>query len=195
MARSYKKIEYDNKTFDSESELEFYKLLIKAKDESRIKDFICNPKYVLLEGDWVNWRGDKQQPICHYPDYKVTLLDNTEIILDSKGGSVKEHETDAILKKKIWEYLNREIPYYYVSVTGKYLGNLWVESSPYHDFYTKLKNKYKKIYPNENTRDWRNCKRFLPNDWKEYFEFEEIAGLFYIMKKEYTKKELAKFSK
>ena len=142
MARSYKKIEYDNKTFDSESEMEFYKLLIKAKDEGRIKDFTCNPKYVLLEGDWVNWRGDKQQPICHYPDYKVTLLNDTEIILDSKGGSVKEHETDAILKKKIWEYLNREIPYYYVSVTGKYLGNLWVESSPYHDFYTKLKNKY-----------------------------------------------------
>ena len=58
MARSYKKIEYDNKTFDSESEMEFYKLLIKAKDEGRIKDFTCNPKYVLLEGDWVNWRGD-----------------------------------------------------------------------------------------------------------------------------------------
>lgn len=195
MARSYEKTEYDGRVFDSKSEAEFYKELIKAKKEGRIKDFECNPKYVLLEGDWINWRGDKQLPIQHTPDYKITLIDGKDIIIDSKGGGVKEHQTDAILKKKIWEYLNKDIPYYYVSITSKYLGEQWVESTPFHDFYTKLRNKYKKVYPKENTKDWRNCKRFLPSDWDKYFNFKSIAGLFYVMDKEYTKKELEKMNK
>jgi hypothetical protein len=195
MAKTYEKQDYDGKVFDSKSEVEFYKELIKAVDDNRIKSFECNPKYILFEGDWLNWRNDKQVPILHYPDYKIVLNDNKEIIVDTKGGGTKTHESDAILKKKIFEYLNRSIPYYYISCTPKFLGDVWVESSTYHDFYTKLKNKYKKVFPNENPKDWRNCKKFLPVDWGQYYDFEIIGGLFYIFHKEYTKKELEKMSK
>ena len=75
------------------------------------------------------------------------------------------------------------------------MGGEWVESTPFHDFYSKLKTKYKKLFPNEKTADWRNCKKFLPKDWGEYYDFESVAGLFYIMHKQYTKKELEKMAK
>lgn len=195
MARSYKKIDYDGIKFDSESELEFYKMLKIAKAKGNIKDFKCSPHYVLQEGDWSNWRGDKQDTIDHYPDFLITDNEGNQFIVDTKGAGVSNHEADAKLKKLIFEYLNREIPYYYISELPKFLGGEWVESSPKHDFYSKLKSKYKKLFPNENVRDWRNCKKFLHHEWTVYYDYENKCGLFYIMNKQYTQKELDKIEK
>ena len=94
MARSYEKIDFDGIKFDSKSELEYYKKLKDMKSRGKIKDFQCNPHYVLQEGDWYNWRDEKQDSIDHYPDYLVTLLNGSQIIIDTKGGSVLTHEFD-----------------------------------------------------------------------------------------------------
>lgn len=195
MARSYEKIEFDGIKFDSKTELEFYKKLKDFKSEGKIKDFKCSPHYILQEGDWFNWRNEKQDTIDHYPDFFVTDNDGNDFIVDTKGGNVSNHEADAKIKKLIFEYLNREIPYYYISKLPQYLGGEWVESSPRHDFYQKLTKKYKKVYPQENPREWRTCKKFLHYEWGSYFDYETVCDLFYIMNKEYTKKELEKMSK
>jgi len=196
MAYSSEKIPFDGMIFDSKSELEYYKILKSKKENKEIKDFECSPKYILQESDWLNWRGEKQSSIDHYPDYLVTLNSGEQIILDTKGGGTANHNTDAKIKKLIFEYLNREIPYYYISKLSNFLGGDWVESSPRHDFYTKIRNKYKKIYPNENPKKkWATCKKFTSEDWGEYFDFVNVDELFYIMKKEYTKKDLEKISK
>lgn len=195
MARSYEKIDFDGIKFDSKSELEYYKKLKDMKSRGKIKDFKCNPHYVLQEGDWVNWRDEKQDSIDHYPDYLVTLLDGSQIIIDTKGGSVLTHEFSASLKKLLFEYQNRNIPYYFISKLPRYLGEYWVESSPRHDFYGKLTKMYKKLFPKENTREWRTCKRFLPKEWVDYFDVVDLQGLFYYYNKQYTKKDLEKMAK
>jgi hypothetical protein len=195
MARSYEKIDFDGIKFDSKSELEYYKKLKDMRSRGKIKDFKCNPHYILQEGDWINWRDEKQDSIDHYPDYLVTLLDGSQIIIDTKGGSVLTHEFSASLKKLLFEYQNRNIPYYFISKLPRYLGEHWVESSPRHDFYGKLTKMYKKLFPKENTRQWQTCKRFLPKEWVDYFDVVDLQGLFYYYNKQYTKKDLEKMAK
>lgn len=193
MARSYKKTIIDKISFDSETEALFYLRLKQAKKAGKIKEFIISPKYELQEY-FINTRGVKESSIDHYPDYLITLNDDTNIIVDTKGGGGIVHENDAKLKRKMWQYQNRGIPYYYVSLTPKYLGSFWVESTPYFDFFKKLQTKYKKVYP-EVKKYQRNRPQFLPKEWKEYFIFHNIAGVFYTWEKTYTKAELAKMKK
>lgn len=192
MARSSEKIKFDELSFDSTTELEFYKKLKDAKASGKIKDFKCSPKYTLQEGGWVNWRGDKQDSIDHYPDYLVTDNDGMMFIVDSKGGSY--HETDAKLKKKIWEYQNREVPYYYASKSPMYLGGEWVDTSVGHDMLKKLINIYNKLYPNQNKR-LKDKPTLHRREWYKYIEFHDVCGLFYTYDKIYTKKDLLKIEK
>jgi uncharacterized protein YlzI (FlbEa/FlbD family) len=194
MARSYEKLEFDGRKFDSTTELEFYKILQASKLKGKILDFECQPEYILQEGDWVNWRGDKQSAIKHYPDYLVTLVDGSKIIIDSKGGNVANHAVEAKLKKKIFEYLNQEMPYYYVSKAPMYLGGLWLETSPNNDMLKKLVGIYDKLYPKQNKR-LKDKPMLLVNDWHKYMEFHVVAGLFFVYDKIYTKKELEKMEK
>ena len=60
-----------------------------------------------------------------------------------------------------------------ISKTPKYLGGVWVETSKGNDFLTKIKNKYKKLYPNENTRK-KDVKKLGLEEWVKYFEFENL---------------------
>ena len=188
MAKSYQKTIVDGISFDSTTEAEFYEKLKVAKKQNKIKDFEISPKYLLQES-FTNWRGGKESEINHLPDYLITLLDDTKIVVDTKGSSM--HETDAKLKRKIWMYNNQEIPYYYASLCPKYIGGQWVETSPNADFLKKLKNCYDKLYPNVNKR-LGNTPKLNVSDWNRYFEYHDVAGLFYIMDKMYTKKELEK---
>ena len=191
MAKSYEKTIYDGISFDSTTEAEFYKKLKLAKQESRIKDFSIAPEY-LLQDEFISWRNTKESSIKHYPDYLVTLNDDSQIILDSKGSS--QHETDAIIKRKIFMCQNKEIPYYYVSLSPKFLGQCWLETSPNFDFLKKLRNKYDKLFPNVNKR-LKESPKFGADKWSAFFEFHDIAGLFYVWDKTYTKKELEKKAK
>ena len=192
MARSYEKIDFDGIKFDSTTELEFYKKLKDAKARGKIKDFKCSPKYTLQEGGWFNWRGTKQDSIDHYPDYLVTDNDGNMFIVDSKGSSF--HETDAKLKKKMWEYQNREIPYYYASKSPMYVGGEWLDTSIGHDMLKKLIGLYDKLYPNQNKR-LKEKPILGKHKWSEYMEFHDVCGLFYTYDRIYTKKDLEKMAK
>lgn len=191
MAKSYEKTIYDGISFDSSSEAEFYKKLKQSKVKGEIKDFELSPEY-LLQDEFDNWRGVKESSIKHYPDYLVTLNDGSQVILDTKGGS--EHETDAIIKRRMFMYQNQEIPYYYVSICPKFIGGEWVDTSPHFDFMKKLRGKYDKLFPNVNKR-LKESPKFGVDKWSAFFEFHDIAGLFYVWDKTYTKKELEKKNK
>jgi len=191
LAKSYQKTVVDDISFDSTTEAEFYEKLKLAKSQNKIKDFEISPKYLLQES-FTNWRGGKESEINHLPDYLITLLDDTKIVVDTKGSSM--HETDAKLKRKIWMYSHQDIPYYYASLCPKYLSGQWVETSPNADFLKKLKGCYDKLYPNVNKR-LGNAPKLNVSDWDKYFEYHDIAGLFYVMDKMYTKKELEKKKK
>lgn len=184
---------YNNLAFDNETELEFYKICEEAVKNGTIKTFEFQETY-LLQDEFIDWRGDKISKIQHIPDFKITLNDNTVMIVDTKGGGAFTHDEVSAIKRKIWMYKNQGIPYYMISKTPKYLGGVWVETSKGHDFLTKLRNKYKKLFPNENTRS-RDCRKMEVKHWHIYFEYENMLGLFYIMKKEYTKQDLIKIAK
>lgn len=191
IARSYEKTIVNNISFDSKTEAKFYLRLKKAKELGKIKDFNMKNEYILQDR-FINWRGKEELEIKHYPDYLITLNDDMEIILDTKGSSF--HNTDAKLKRKMWEYKNQKMPYYYVSISPVFLGSVWIDTSVGFDFLGKLKTKYKKIYL-EVEKGQKIRPKFLPNQWKKYFVFHDVAGLFYVWDKTYTKKELEKIEK
>lgn len=194
MARSYKKIEYDGYKFDSKSECEFYKRLVKLKESGNIKDFKFGDSYIVVPS-YINWRGKKERDIKHIPDYEVTLNDDTVIIIDTKGGSF--HTTDAKIKRKLWERLHLETPYYYVSVAPKYLfgkSNMWVESTVGNDFLAMLKKLYDELYPNTNKRK-KGIPCLTKQQVQERFKYHNVSNIFLALDKKYTKKERDKLNK
>lgn len=186
--------EYNGVKFKNETEVEFYQLCELAVKDGRIKSFEYNVMYELFPS-FFDWRGKSMTAITHSPDFILTLNDDSKLVIDTKGGGAEIHDEVSVVKRKIWMYYNQNIPYYMISKTVKYLGDEWVESSKRNDFHTKIKTKYKKIYPNENTRKYSTCATFVREDWNNYFEVENILGLFYTYTKEYTKKELLKMVK
>jgi len=193
MAKKGIKTVVDGISFDSKSEAQFYILLKKAKKDGRIIDFEIEKEYVLLE-EYMDLRGKVIPSMKHYPDYLLILNDGSKIVVDTKGASNITHETDAIIKRKIWMQQNPNIEYYYISKLSKYLGGVFVESSPYYDFCKKIENKHKKLYPNVNNR-LDSSPKFKVKDWDKYFVYHDVAGLFYVMDKQFTKKELERRKK
>jgi len=94
----------------------------------------------------------------------------------------------------MFQYKNNSIPYYYVSLSPKFLGQCWIETTPNFDFLKKLRGKYDKLFPNVNKR-LKEAPKFGVDKWGAFFEFHDIAGLFYVWDKTYTKKELEKMNK
>lgn len=184
---------YNEIVFKNETELEFYKKCESLVEKGRIKDFKFEEVY-LLQDEFIDWRGNKIPKIQHTPDFQIYLNDGSMIIVDTKAAGAMMHDEVAAVKRKLWMFRHKNIPYYMISKTPKYLGGVWVETSKGNDFLTKLKNKYKKLYPNENTRK-KDVKRLGLEEWIKYFEFENVHGLFYSLKHEYTKKELDKMEK
>ena len=177
MARYAKKTNYKGIQFDSQTECDFYKRLENFKKRGLIKDFKTQVKYVLQE-KFKDWRGESQREITHLPDFSVTLNDDTVILVDSKGGS--QHETEAKIKRKMLLNQNRDMPYYFISYTPNYLGNIWVESSTGHDLNKKLKTLYKKKYPVEAKKKGKKNINFSEKEIHELIEIKPIAnGLFY----------------
>lgn len=193
MAKSGNRVKIDDYEFLSESEADFYLKIKRAKEEGRIKDFDVAPHY-LLQQNFIDWRGNKVESIDHYPDFLITRLDGSQYIIDSKGGSF--HENDAKIKRKIWMYQHPEIPYYYASVAPKFLGGNWVETTTGNDFLKKLRLAYKEIHPQYKTRKiTASSPQIKKSQVDEYFDWEYLDGIFYIMHKKYTKKQREKNAK
>lgn len=192
MAKNGKRVEFDGYTFLSESECEFYKDVKKAKKEGFIRDYDVAVHYEL-QPEFVNWRGKKEESIDHYPDFLITRLDGSQYIIDTKGGS--HHEKDAILKRKMWLYQNPNIPYYYISLVPKFLGDCWVETTVGNNFEKKLRSLYyKDLHPSIN-RATATSPQLSTYQIDQYFDWEIHDCLFYKMNRKYTKKEREKRAK
>jgi len=184
---------YNNITFKNETELEFYKICEKAQLDKKIKSFEFETKYEL-QPEFLDWRDKKMASITHIPDFQILLNDNSFIIVDSKGADAFTHDEVAVIKRKMLMYQNQKFQYYMISKTPKYLGNVWVETSKSYDFLGKLRTTYDKLFPNVNKR-LKESPKFGVDKWSAFFEFHDIAGLFYVWDKTYTKKELEKMNK
>lgn len=191
MAKGTNKVRLDGYTFDSPSEKQFYLKLKGAKEEGHILKFTVEQKFTLQD-EFQNWRDEKEAAITHLPDYCVVLNDGSKIVIDSKGGS--QHEQLAVVKRKLWMKLHPNIPYYFVSTSSEFIGGEWIETTPGHDFNKKLRYKHNSLFPGVNNKLKLSPK--LPRvDWYKWFDYEEIAGLFYTYKKMYTKVDLKKIAK
>lgn len=154
------------------------------KEEGKIKDFKMQIPYEL-QPSFEDFRGGKVQNISYIADYVITLNDDSEIVLDTKG-SRETTEESARLKQKIFMFNNKEIPIYFIAPLPLYLGNTWVDVTKGYDFGVKLKTRYVKIngkWKRNTTPNWK------PEDWEKHFEFENFHDLFYIWR---TTKKLPK---
>jgi len=182
MARFGKKCTYDNFNFDSEAERDFYIYIKSIKTKGGIKDFIMQVTYPLQEEFTTNfdhsWTNVKIQPIVFSPDYLITLNDDSQILVDTKGSSGCI-EVDSQLRRKMLLYRNPTIPIIFIAKLPIYLGSKWVEITAGSDFQAKLRLKYGKLYPSSKGNKSKPINWKIDN-WKEYFNFHEVSGMFYV---------------
>ena len=180
---------YKGITFKNETELEFYMMLEVLKNNGKIYDFQFEVEYTFFK-EGVDFRGKKIKPITHTPDFKVWTTPDYFMIIDSKGGGANMIDEVAQVKAKILQLTEYPLEYYMVSKMPKYLGGRWIEVSKGYDFLTKVKNKYKKLFPNEVKKHWSKKRKFLPQEWNSHFDFHNVLGLFDVWDKTLTKKEI-----
>lgn len=97
---SNKKVVYDNITFDSTKECEYYKKLVFQKKFGLIQDFELQPKFpydIIYEAN-----GNKYKRKAFYKaDFKIILLNDELEIIDVKGFKTATYKR----KKRIIESL------------------------------------------------------------------------------------------
>ena len=120
-----KKRTYKGITFDSETEMKFLIEWIEPKiDIGEIVSYEMQVPYILQEG-FVNFEGKKILPIKYVADYVISFADNRQIVVDVKGLP----DTTAKLKRKLFEYKFRDIPFYWYCHSIKYgngNGDNWI---------------------------------------------------------------------
>ena len=193
MSTYSKKCIYDNINFDSEIERDFYIKLKQQKQKGLIKDFLVNPTYLLIDKFETNFppthKNTKEDKMEYIIDYGVHSNDGSFYLVDTKGAGYSSVEIEARNKRKMLLSKQPDIPIYFISRLPLYLGKEFVCINPKNDFYTKLKNKYDKIYPKQKgARRSLSSNKWTPEDWQEYFDFEFKDSLFYIWKETYKKK-------
>ncbi|MGG6309829.1 DUF1064 domain-containing protein [Paenibacillus macerans] len=96
-----KKHELDVKgiRFDSRMEGEYYQELLMMKRYGEIKDFSCQPKYVLQE----------KPKITYIADFLVTDLDGSQRVIDIKGAETSTFRVKLKLFQSVYPTLRIEI--------------------------------------------------------------------------------------
>lgn len=114
---------YQGITFDSETELKFLLEWIEPKLKTgEILSYERQVPYVLQEG-FINFDGKRILPIKYVADYVITFSDNRQIVVDVKG----QPDATAKLKKKMFEFKYRDIPFYWYCRSIKYSdGDNWI---------------------------------------------------------------------
>lgn len=189
MSRFGKKCTLDGITFDSESEKDFYLKLKEFKKNNRIKEFEVNPTFTL-QPNFETQFGDrfintKEKPITYIVDYSITLNDGSYILVDTKGGSGMTNEETAKIKRKLLLFQHKNIPIFFISKCPSYLSYnrpTFIENTNGRDFYSKLKNKFYKIHPEQKKKRGKKDVQWTIDDWHKYFEFDNIDDLFYTWK-------------
>jgi len=186
MARFSVKCEYDGKKFDSLEEKDMYIKLVDLKNKGKIKDFDMQVVYELQESFEVEYGSNRKiQALTYIPDYIIHLNDGSSFATDVKGAD--NIEEIANVKSKIWMYQNRSIPIYFIGRCPLYLGGQWVEVSNGVNFLGKLKLKYTKLFPTSKGNKSKPMK-WTTEDWKKFFEFTDMYGIFYRWDKTITER-------
>lgn len=111
-----KRTEIDGIKFDSKAESEYYVILKRLKAAHIIKDFELQPKAFVLQDGFIGSTGEKVQPIRYRADFKIIYKDDTEEIVDIKGGFL----TDVFeIKWKMFDFRYRDIKKRIVYKKGK----------------------------------------------------------------------------
>ena len=118
-----KKRTYNGVVFDSETEMKFLIEWIEPKIETgEIVSYKIQIPYILQEG-FINFEGKKILPIKYIADYVITFADGREIVVDVKGLP----DASAKLKKKMFEYKFKDVPFYWYCRSIKYSnGDNWI---------------------------------------------------------------------
>ena len=190
MSRYGNKCVCDGITFDSESERDFYLKLKDFKSKNKIKDFEVNPTFTLQPSFETEYNdrfiNSKEKPITYIVDYSVTLNSGDKILVDTKGGSGMTNEETAKIKRKLLSFQHKNIPIFFISKCPNYLSGgkeIFIENTNGKDFYSKLKNKYYKIHPEQKKKRGKKDIQWTIDDWYKYFEFDNIDDLFYVWRK------------
>lgn len=85
--------------FDSKMEGEYYQELLLQKQLGEIKDFVCQPKYVLQESP----------EVTYIADFLVTDLDGSQRVIDIKGVETSTFKVKLKLFKAKYPTLRIEI--------------------------------------------------------------------------------------
>lgn len=89
----------DGYKFDSAAEARYYSQLKLLKHAGKIREFILQPKYVLLDGYRHPQTGKKIQGVTYKADFLVTLPDGSQEVIDVKGVRTEAFQ----IKKKMFE--------------------------------------------------------------------------------------------
>lgn len=89
----------DGHKFDSAAEARYYSHLKLLQRAGKIREFILQPRYVLLDGYRHPQTGKKIQGVTYKADFLVTLLDGTQEVIDVKGVRTEAFK----IKKKMFE--------------------------------------------------------------------------------------------
>lgn len=99
----------DGVQFDSKTESEYYTYLKGKGDVARIE---CHPSYILIpsfeiKSSITKSGKSKKSAMKFTPDFKVTYSDGRVEVVDVKGSKKAINEGFPI-RKKLWEYLNKQ---------------------------------------------------------------------------------------
>lgn len=99
-----KKVVFDDITFDSKMEYEYYKYLLQQKELWIIERFTFHESFILIP--WFEKLWKKNRPITYESDFVIYHLDWHKEVIDIKWFATEK----AIMKRKIFDYIYREIP-------------------------------------------------------------------------------------
>ncbi len=118
-----KKITQDGIQFDSQSELDYFNLLVELEKKGIIEGFEEQVKYELQER-FIAYNGEAIRSINYIVDFIVRYKNGFKIAVDIKGMSTQQGE----MRRKMFLYKYPNIPLIWLAKSKKY-GNRygWID--------------------------------------------------------------------
>lgn len=130
-----KKSTYNDITFDSQAECDYYRFLLEQKQQRKVSIITLQPKYKIIE------KVGKHRAKYYVADFEVTMPGGQVITIDIKGMATPE----AKIKRQLFMslYPDKELlwicqsPKYYLNETGE----AWID----YDELQRLKAQRRKL--------------------------------------------------
>lgn len=138
-----KKSTYNDITFDSEVECEYYQFLLHQKEQHKISIIKLQPKYKIIE------KVTHFRATYYVADFEVTLPGGHIIVIDIKGMATAE----AKLKRKLFMSIYPDMELLWICKAPKYYtqetGETWIDYDDLQRLRSK-RGKLKKLEENKN---------------------------------------------